>query len=76
MFYIFVTFISNRFFIEQNNRLFKTLVNISKQEDNNKLTSHHIREMGLDPSGDETFLIELIDLYNLKVDYKGYGCCG
>lgn len=64
-----------RFFIEQNNKLFRGLVEVSKRDDN-RLTAHHIREMGLDPSGDETFLRELIDLYNLNVDYTRGSCCG
>jgi len=46
----------------------------SKSE-NNTLTSQHVREMGLDPSGDELFVRELIDTYNLNVHYNGSGCC-
>ncbi|XP_057291637.1 DENN domain-containing protein 11-like [Hydractinia symbiolongicarpus] len=63
-----------RFFIEQNNRLFKILYEISSREDRT-LTVDHVHEMGLDPSGDRVFLTELADLYNIRVNFPDLSCC-
>lgn len=39
------------------------------------LTLDHVREMGLDPTGDRVFLKELIELYNIQIDLSEFMCC-
>lgn len=54
------------FFTEQNNRLFQTLIDVSASMDR-QLTSDHMKSMGLDPVGDRSFLMELVETYGIDV---------
>ncbi|KAK3085670.1 hypothetical protein FSP39_006920 [Pinctada imbricata] len=54
------------FFTEQNNVLFQTLLDVSHSHDR-QLTSEHMKTMGLDPSGDRAFLMELVEHYGIDV---------
>lgn len=55
-----------RFFHEQNNRLFQTLLDVANSQDT-QLTSDHMKSMGLDPQGDRQFLMELVEHYGIDV---------
>lgn len=55
-----------RFFHEQNNRLFQTLLDVANSQDT-QLTSDHMKSMGLDPQGDRHFLMELVEHYGIDV---------
>lgn len=55
-----------RFFTQQNNDLFTTLLDVAHSHDR-QLTSDHMRSMGLDPQGDRTFLMELVEHYGIDV---------
>lgn len=67
-FYLSVSFPScvDRFFMELNERLFQTLLDISMSPDR-QLTSDHMKAIGLDPVGDRTFLMELVEHYGIDV---------
>lgn len=52
------------FFIEQNNRVFQTLFDVSNS-DNRTLTTDHMRAMGLDPCADRQFITLLLETYNI-----------
>uniref|UniRef100_A0A8C5R9J6 DENN domain-containing protein 11 n=1 Tax=Laticauda laticaudata TaxID=8630 RepID=A0A8C5R9J6_LATLA len=54
------------FFMEQNNRIFQTLMEISASQDKT-LTADHARGMGLDPQGDRSFLMDLLEVYGIDV---------
>ncbi|XP_070574662.1 DENN domain-containing protein 11-like [Ptychodera flava] len=54
------------FFLEQNNRLFQTLYDVSLSQDKS-LTSDHMKGMGLDPLGDRQFIMDLVELYGIDV---------
>ncbi|XP_043821740.1 DENN domain-containing protein 11 [Dromiciops gliroides] len=54
------------FFLEQNNRIFQTLLEVSASQDKT-LTAEHARGMGLDPQGDRNFLIDLLEAYGIDV---------
>ncbi|XP_077983342.1 DENN domain-containing protein 11-like [Glandiceps talaboti] len=54
------------FFLEQNNRLFQTLYDVSLSQDKS-LTSDHMKSMGLDPLGDRQFIMDLVELYGIDV---------
>ncbi|ELT95107.1 hypothetical protein CAPTEDRAFT_176151 [Capitella teleta] len=54
------------FFMEQNNRLFQTLIDVSASQDR-QLTSDHMKCMGLDPVGDRSFLMQLVETYGIDV---------
>lgn len=54
------------FFVEQNNRLFQTLLDVSMSQDR-QLMSDHMKSMGLDPIGDRAFLMELVETYGIDV---------
>ncbi|XP_041375104.1 DENN domain-containing protein 11-like [Gigantopelta aegis] len=54
------------FFTELNDRLFQTLLDISCSQDR-QLTSDHMKSMGLDPIGDRSFLMELVEHYGIDV---------
>ncbi|XP_076449359.1 DENN domain-containing protein 11-like [Babylonia areolata] len=54
------------FFNELNDRLFHTLLDISTSHDR-QLTSDHMKAIGLDPVGDRTFLMELVEHYGIDV---------
>ncbi|XP_052815250.1 DENN domain-containing protein 11-like [Mya arenaria] len=54
------------FFQEQNNRLFQTLLDVANSQDT-QLTSDHMKSMGLDPSGDRQFLMDLVEHYGIDV---------
>lgn len=56
----------DRFFMELNERLFQTLLDISMSPDR-QLTSDHMKAIGLDPVGDRTFLMELVEHYGIDV---------
>ncbi|XP_065676585.1 DENN domain-containing protein 11 isoform X3 [Hydra vulgaris] len=64
-----------RFFIEQNNRIFKVLYDVASQEDK-LITSNHMKEMGLDPRSDRVFVSELAELYDIKLQMYNRACCG
>ena len=65
-FVILLIFYNSRFFEEQNDRLFHTLLDISMSQDRT-LTSEHMRSMGLDPVTDRAFLMELVEIYGIDV---------
>ncbi|CAM9310231.1 unnamed protein product [Lampetra planeri] len=50
------------FFMELNNRIFQTLSEVAGSADPT-LTAEHVRAMGLDPQGDRSFLVELLEVY-------------
>lgn len=54
------------FFMEQNNRIFQTLSEVAASSEPT-LTAEHVRAMGLDPLGDRSFLIDLLELYAIDV---------
>lgn len=54
------------FFLEQNNRIFQTLLEVSASQDKT-LTAEHARVMGLDPQGDRSFLLDLLEAYGIDV---------
>lgn len=54
------------FFMEQNNRIFQTLMEVSASQDKT-LTADHARGMGLDPQGDRSFLMDLLEVYGIDV---------
>ncbi|RUS87014.1 hypothetical protein EGW08_005252 [Elysia chlorotica] len=54
------------FFTELNERLFQTLLDISQSQDR-QLTSDHMKSIGLDPTGDRAFLMELVEHYGIDV---------
>uniref|UniRef100_G1TDX9 DENN domain-containing protein 11 n=1 Tax=Oryctolagus cuniculus TaxID=9986 RepID=G1TDX9_RABIT len=54
------------FFLEQNNRIFQTLLEVSASQDKT-LTAEHARGMGLDPQGDRGFLMDLLEAYGIDV---------
>lgn len=55
-----------RFFLEENNRIFQTLLEVSASQDKT-LTAEHARGMGLDPQGDRSFLMDLLEAYGIDV---------
>ncbi|XP_072408264.1 DENN domain-containing protein 11 isoform X2 [Chiloscyllium punctatum] len=55
-----------RFFMEQNNRIFQMLLEVSACQDKT-LTADHVRSMGLDPQGDRIFLMDLLEVYGIDV---------
>lgn len=63
---MYLLFLFFRFFSEQNNRLFQTLLDVSSSQDR-QLTSDHMKLMGLDPIGDRIFLMELVEHYGIDV---------
>ncbi|NP_001089578.1 DENN domain-containing protein 11 [Xenopus laevis] len=54
------------FFMEQNNRIFQTLLEVASSQDKT-LTAEHARSMGLDPHGDRTFLMDLLEVYGFDL---------
>ncbi|TKS73153.1 Protein LCHN [Collichthys lucidus] len=50
------------FFMEMNNRIFQTLSEVAGSVDPT-LTAEHVRAMGLDPQGDRSFLVDLLEVY-------------
>lgn len=54
------------FFMELNNRLFQTLLEVSASQDKT-LTADHVRSMGLDPQWDRNFLMDLVEVYGIDV---------
>lgn len=54
------------FFMELNNRIFQTLSEIAGSADPT-LTTEHVRAMGLDPQGDRSFLVDLLEVYGFDV---------
>ncbi len=52
--------------MEQNNRIFQTLSEVSGSADPT-LTAEHVRAMGLDPQGDRGFLVDLLEIYGIDV---------
>ncbi|KAA0714972.1 Protein LCHN [Triplophysa tibetana] len=55
-----------RFFMEQNNRIFQTLSEVAASADST-LTAEQVRAMGLDPQGDRGFLVDLLEVYGIDV---------
>ncbi|TKS91005.1 Protein LCHN [Collichthys lucidus] len=51
-----------RFFLEENNRIFQTLSEVAGSPDPT-LTQESVRAMGLDPHGDRLFLLHLLEIY-------------
>ncbi|CAF98864.1 unnamed protein product, partial [Tetraodon nigroviridis] len=54
------------FFMELNNRIFQTLSEVAASVDPT-LTADHVRAMGLDPQGDRSFLVDLLEVYGFDV---------
>ncbi|XP_060779886.1 DENN domain-containing protein 11 isoform X1 [Neoarius graeffei] len=54
------------FFMEQNNRIFQTLLEVAGSSDPT-LTPEHVRAMGLDPQADRGFLVDLLEVYGIDV---------
>lgn len=54
----------NRFFMELNNRIFQMLSEVASSADPT-LTAEHVRAMGLDPQGDQAFLVDLLEIYGI-----------
>ncbi|XP_075875288.1 DENN domain-containing protein 11 [Nelusetta ayraudi] len=54
------------FFMELNNRIFQTLSDVAGSVDPT-LTADHVRAMGLDPQGDRSFLVDLLEVYGVDV---------
>ncbi|XP_029909861.1 DENN domain-containing protein 11 [Myripristis murdjan] len=52
------------FFMELNNRIFQTLSEVAGSADPT-LTAEHVRAMGLDPQGDRSFLVDLLEVYGI-----------
>lgn len=55
-----------RFFMELNNRIFQTLSEVAGSIDPT-LTADHVRAMGLDPQGDRSFLVDLLEVYGFDI---------
>ena len=58
--------LSDRFFMERNNRIFQTLSEVEASADHT-LTAEHVRAMGLDRQADRTFLEDLLQVYGIDV---------
>ncbi|XP_022110529.1 protein LCHN-like [Acanthaster planci] len=54
------------FFLEQNNHIFQTLLDVSESQDK-ALTTDHMKAMGLDPIHDRQFIMDLVELYGIDV---------
>lgn len=54
------------FFMELNNRIFQTLSEVAGSADPT-LTAEHVRAMGLDPQGDRSFLVDLLEVYGMDI---------
>ncbi|XP_071785240.1 DENN domain-containing protein 11-like [Asterias amurensis] len=54
------------FFLEQNNHIFQTLMDVSESQDK-ALTTDHMKAMGLDPIADRQFIMDLVELYGIDV---------
>lgn len=52
--------------MELNNRIFQTLSEVAGSIDPT-LTADHVRTMGLDPQGDRSFLVDLLEVYGFDV---------
>ncbi len=52
--------------MELNNRIFQTLSEVAGSVDPT-LTDEHVRAMGLDPQGDRSFLVDLLEVYGYDV---------
>lgn len=52
--------------MELNNRIFQTLSEVAGSIDPT-LTADHVRAMGLDPQGDRSFLVDLLEVYGFDV---------
>lgn len=50
--------------MELNNRIFQTLSEVAASADPT-LTDEHVRSMGLDPQGDRSFLMDLLEVYGI-----------
>ena len=55
-----------RFFLEQNNHIFQTLMDVSESQDK-ALTTDHMKAMGLDPIADRQFIMDLVELNGIDV---------
>ncbi|XP_030626181.1 protein LCHN-like [Chanos chanos] len=62
------------FFTEQNNRIFQTLFEVVGNSDRT-LTEKHIQDMGLDPEGDHSFLVNILETYGIDVTLIDTSCC-
>ena len=49
-----------------NNQLFQILCEVSTSQDRT-LTADHLQAMGLDPSSDRLFVMDLLELYSIDV---------
>ena len=63
-----------RFFADLNNTLFQGLIDAASTRDK-KLSADAIRQMGLDPKHDRTFLAHLIELYDVELPLEDDSCC-
>ena len=61
-----LSLLSFRFFMELNNRIFQTLSEVAGSLDPT-LSADHVRSMGLDPQGDRSFLVDLLEVYGFDV---------
>jgi len=60
--------------MELNNRIFQTLSDVAGSTDPT-LTAEHVRAMGLDPQGDRSFLVDLLEVYGIDVTLVVDGLC-
>ncbi|CAL8292663.1 unnamed protein product [Boreogadus saida] len=54
------------FFMELNDRIFQILGEVAASSEP-ILTAEHVRAMGLDPQGDRSFLVDLLEVYGIDV---------
>ena len=70
--------LSCRFFQHLNSEIFRCLIEVSRSEDH-VMTLEMVDALGLDPSRDRLFLIELASLHNLNVTVQQqkdmFSCC-
>lgn len=61
-----IIFLYCSFFSKCNNKILHTLLKLANSEEKS-ISPEHIRSMGLDPQGDRSFLMELIETYGVDV---------
>ena len=52
--------------MELNDRIFQILGEVAASSEP-ILTAEHVRAMGLDPQGDRSFLVDLLEVYGIDV---------
>lgn len=63
-----------RFFVDLNNHLFESLIEVASTHDK-VLNADKMRRMGMDPKHDRTFLSQLIELYGIDIHIEQHSCC-